>query len=185
MSGADVATVGAKDSWSPDADLVREVKEQFAAQIAACEQQPRLIEEQANHEESIRTGGYAHRTLLELVQNAADALAGAVDLADEARVEIVLDPRTSTLYCANSGRPFSKSGITAVTMAYLSGKRGDEIGRFGLGFKSVLAVTDAPQVFSRSVSFEFNSSEAKAALRRIAPAARRLPVLRTATLIDA
>ncbi|CCG04365.1 conserved protein of unknown function [Blastococcus saxobsidens DD2] len=174
-----------KDPWKPDVELVREVQNQFAAQIAACEQQPRLIEEQANHEESIRTGGYAHRTLLELVQNAADALAGATDLADEARVEIVLDPRTATLYCANSGRPFSKSGITAVTMAYLSGKRGDEIGRFGLGFKSVLAVTDAPQVFSRSVSFEFNSAEAKAALRRIAPAARRLPVLRTATLIDA
>lgn len=174
-----------KNLWRPDPALVREVQDQFAAQIAACEQQPRLIEEQANHEESIRTGGYAHRTLLELVQNAADALAGVTDLADDARVEIVLDTRTSTLYCANSGRPFSKSGITAVTMAYLSGKRGDEIGRFGLGFKSVLAVTDAPQVFSRSVSFEFNSAEAKAALRRIAPAARRLPVLRTATLVDA
>ncbi len=175
-----------KDLWRPDVELAREVQDQFAAQIAACEQQPRLIEEQANHEESIRTGGYAHRTLLELVQNAADALAGADDLvAGEARVEIVLDARTSTLYCANSGRPFSKSGITAVTMAYLSGKRGDEIGRFGLGFKSVLAVTDAPKVFSRSVSFEFNSPEAVAALRRIAPAARRLPVLRTATLIDA
>ena len=59
-------------------------------------------------------------------------------------------------------------------MAYLSGKRGDEIGRFGLGFKSVLAVTDAPQVFSRSVSFEFNSSEANAACVASAPAAQAL-----------
>lgn len=172
--------------WQPDAELVSEVERQFTAQIQACEKQPRLIEEQANHEDSIRTGGYATRTLLELVQNAADALAGAEPhQAADGRVEIVLDPRTSTLYCANSGRPFSKSGITAVTMAFLSGKRGDEIGRFGLGFKSVLGVTDAPQIFSRSVSFEFNSPKAVAALRRIAPAAKRLPVLRTATLIDA
>src|SRR3954449_7669893 len=160
-----------KNLWQPDAELVREVQNQFAAQIAACEQQPRLIEEQANQEESIRTGGYAHRTLLELVQNAADALAGGTDSADEARVEIVLDARTSTLYCANSGRPFSKSGITAVTMAYLSGKRGDEIGRFGLGFKSVLAVSDAPQVLSRSVALQFNSSEANTALAGVAPKA--------------
>ena len=173
-------------AWRPDPELKQEIAKQFAAQVAACEQQPLLVEEQANHEESIRTGGYANRTLLELVQNAADALAGAGGAAaGEGRVEIVLDPNTSTLYCANSGRPFSKKGVTTVTMAFLSGKRDDEIGRFGLGFKSVLAVTDAPQVFSRSVSFEFNSPEAVAALRRAAPGARRLPVLRTATLLDA
>lgn len=172
--------------WVPDPELVCEIEEQFRAQIESCEKQPKLIEEQANHEDSMRTGGYANRTLLELVQNAADALAGADRFeAASGRIEIVLDPRTSTLYCANSGRPFSKSGITAVTMAFLSGKRGDEIGRFGLGFKSVLGVTDAPQVFSRSVSFEFNSPTAIAALRRIAPNAKRLPVLRTATLVSA
>lgn len=172
--------------WTPDPDLAREVESQFKAYIEACEKQPRFIEEQANHEESIRTGGYANRTLLELVQNAADALAGEdAGGTGEGRVEIVLDAPSSTLYCANSGRPFSKSGITAVTMAYLSGKRGDEIGRFGLGFKSVLAVCDAPQILSRSVSFEFNSPAAVSALRRVAPNARRLPILRTATLIDA
>ncbi len=69
-------------------------------------------------------------------------------------------------------------------MAHLSDKRGDEIGRFGLGFKSVLAVTEAPQVFSQSVSFEFNSLRARTELQKLA-AAKRYPVLRTATLIDA
>src|SRR4051812_11655939 len=98
--GAEAAMSVSNDLWRPDAALVQEVQDQFNAQIAACEKQPRLIEEQANHEESIKTGGYAHRTLLELVQNAADALAGAAELADEARVEIVLDARNSTLYCA-------------------------------------------------------------------------------------
>ncbi|MEU8800519.1 DEAD/DEAH box helicase [Spirillospora sp. NPDC048819] len=100
-------------------------------------------------------------------------------------MEIVLDMRSATLYCANAGRPFSKSGLTAITHAHLSGKRGDEIGRFGLGFKSVLAVTDTPQVFSRSVSFEFNSDHSKTAIAAVGAPVKRLPVLRTATLIDA
>ena len=69
-------------------------------------------------------------------------------------------------------------------MAYLSAKRGDEIGRFGLGFKSVLAVSDSPQVFSRSISFEFNSPEAKSALAKVGPDAKRYPILRTATVAD-
>ncbi|MCC3297546.1 sacsin N-terminal ATP-binding-like domain-containing protein [Arthrobacter caoxuetaonis] len=171
--------------WEPDETLVREVKEQFASAITAYTAKPTLITEHANHEESIRTGGYASRTLLELVQNAADAMAGIDDTDALGRVEIVLDPESRTLYCANSGRPFSKSGLVAITHAHLSGKRGDEIGRFGLGFKSVLAVSSRPQVLSRSVSFEFNSKEANSALKQIGAATRSLPVLRTATLVDA
>ena len=172
-------------AWDPDEALVREVEAQFASAITAYTVKPTLITEHVNHEETIRTGGYANRTLLELVQNAADAMAGSDDTDDVGRVEIVLDPLSATLYCANSGRPFSKSGLVAITHAHLSGKRGDEIGRFGLGFKSVLAVTDTPQVLSRSVSFEFNSQEAKVALRGVGASTRNLPVLRTATLLDA
>ncbi|MBS1907553.1 MAG: DEAD/DEAH box helicase family protein [Actinobacteria bacterium] len=173
------------DTWTPDPVLVREIDEQFSSAIAAYSAKPTLITEHANHEESIRTGGYANRTLLELVQNAADAMAGSGPGVGPGRVEIVLDPAENVLYCANSGRPFSKNGLIAITHAHLSGKRGDEIGRFGLGFKSVLAVTDSPQVLSRSVSFEFNSAKAQAAIKEIGSADRRLPALRTATLLDA
>jgi len=175
-----------RQHWVPDPGLVREVEQQFQRAIASYQANPDLISEHANHEESIRVGGYANRTLLELVQNAADALSGAdEEQAGKGQVEIVLDLNTKTLYCANAGRPFSKSGLTAVTMAYISGKRGDEIGRFGLGFKSVLAVSDSPQVFSRSVALQFNSSEANRALAGVAPKAKRYPVLRTATVVDA
>ncbi|MCQ6269110.1 DEAD/DEAH box helicase family protein [Pseudarthrobacter sp. R1] len=172
--------------WVADEVLVREINEQFSSAIAAYKAKPTLIAEHANHEESIRTGGYANRTLLELVQNAADAMAGSEDAGsgDLGRVEIVLDSASRTLYCANSGRPFSKSGLIAITHAHLSGKRGDEIGRFGLGFKSVLAVSDSPQVLSRSVAFEFNSAQARQALASVL-AGQRFPVLRTATLLDA
>lgn len=172
--------------WVADEVLVREINQQFQSAIAAYDAKPTLIAEHANHEESIRTGGYANRTLLELVQNAADAMAGSEDgeLSGLGKVEIVLDSSSSTLYCANSGRPFSKSGLIAITHAHLSGKRGDEIGRFGLGFKSVLSVSDSPQVFSRSISFEFNSPQAREALAGIAPG-QRFPILRTATILDA
>ncbi|MEV0901307.1 DEAD/DEAH box helicase family protein [Actinoplanes sp. NPDC049802] len=174
-------------SWTPDAGLVREVENLFDSTIASYRVKPDLISEHANHEESIRVGGYANRTLLELVQNAADAMSGTgmESGPHSGRVEIVLDTTRNILYCANAGRPFSKSGLTAITHAHLSGKRGDEIGRFGLGFKSVLAVSSAPKVFSRSVSFEFNSAEAQTAIHGIGSAVRRLPVLRTATVIDA
>lgn len=176
----------ASTGWVADEVLVREIDQQFTSAIAAYRAKPTLIAEHANHEESIRTGGYANRTLLELVQNAADAMAGADDAGadDIGRVEIVLDSASRTLYCANSGRPFSKSGLVAITHAHLSGKRGDEIGRFGLGFKSVLAVSESPQVLSRSVSFEFNSSFARQGLSGVA-AGQRLPILRTATPVDA
>lgn len=176
-----------RPSWTPDAGLVREVKNLFDSTIASYRVKPDLISEHANHEESIRVGGYANRTLLELVQNAADAMSGTGADSDPnaGRVEIVLDTTRNTLYCANAGRPFSKSGLTAITHAHLSGKRGDEIGRFGLGFKSVLAVSSAPKVYSRSVSFEFNSAEARSAITGIGSATRRLPALRTATVLDA
>ncbi|MFB7575817.1 sacsin N-terminal ATP-binding-like domain-containing protein [Streptomyces sp. NPDC056165] len=172
--------------WVPDAGLVREVDDLFGRAIDSYRANPNLITEHANHEESIRVGGYSNRTLLELVQNAADAMSGASEHEEGAgRVEIVLDLGHQTLYCANAGRPFSRSGLTAIAHAHLSGKRGDEIGRFGLGFKSVLAVSDAPQVFSRSISFEFNSPKAKTTIASIGSTSTRFPVLRTATRIEA
>lgn len=175
-----------QQAWQPDPALVREIEEQFERTIESYRIHPDLVSEHANHEESIRTGGYAHRTLLELVQNAADALAGVGEAGSESagRVEIVLDEVNSVLYCANAGRPFSKNGLTTVTMAHLSGKRGDEIGRFGLGFKSVLAVSKAPQVLSRSIAFEFNSPVARQELATVTTT-KRYPVLRTASLLDA
>ncbi|WP_330437185.1 DEAD/DEAH box helicase [Streptomyces griseoaurantiacus] len=172
--------------WAPDAGLVREVDGLFERAINSYHANSNLIAEHANQEESIRVGGYSNRTLLELVQNAADAMSGATGNEEGAgRVEIVLDLDRKTLYCANAGRPFSRNGLTTLAHAHLSGKRGEEIGRFGLGFKSVLAVTDAPQVFSRSIAFEFNSPKAKAAIGAIAPSLKRFPVLRTLTRIDA
>ncbi|MEW2501769.1 DEAD/DEAH box helicase family protein [Amycolatopsis sp. NPDC047767] len=165
---------------------MQKVKDQFETVIEVYGKSNDLISEHANHEESIRVGGYSDRTLLELVQNGADAMSGTKGQGDPSgRVEIVLDTEHQTLYCANTGRPFSQNGLTTIMHAHLSDKRGDEIGRFGLGFKSVLAVSDAPQVYSRSVSFEFNSAAARAAIAGLNSTAKRRPILRTATVVDA
>ncbi|WP_036937919.1 sacsin N-terminal ATP-binding-like domain-containing protein [Acidipropionibacterium acidipropionici] len=172
-------------SWSPDPTLEREVREQFSRALDSYRADPRLIREHANQEESIRVGGYANRTLLELVQNAADAMAGSDGKGEDNRVEIVLDEPNRTLYCANGGAPFNAKGLGAIYHAYLSDKRGDEIGRFGLGFKSVLAVSSYPQVFSRSVSFEFNTSVARQRLGMISNRDGALPILRTPLEVDA
>lgn len=180
-------TTATRPAWTPDPDLVVAVSDQFEMALSAYGANPNLISEHANHEESIRVGGYSNRALLELVQNAADAMAGIAQDVDgvQGRVEIVLDPDGKALYCANAGRPFSRTGLTAITHAHLSAKRGDEIGRFGLGFKSVLALSDRPQVFSRSVSFEFNTQMARDALHGVRESTPRLPMLRTPTVIDA
>jgi len=183
---------GNDDAWTGDAAVRGEVESQFRAAINAYMAQPLLIQEHAGLEESMRTGGYANRTLLELVQNSSDAMLDAErgPYGASGRVEIVLDPDKRVLYCANAGRPFAEKGVRAITQAYLSAKRGDEIGRFGLGFKSVLAVSYVPEVFSRSVCFGFNSPEAIAAITEVAARTevdanvKKLPILRTPTLLD-
>ena len=105
---------------------------------------PLLVKEHANIERATAQGGYGRRQVYELVQNGADALLGTED----GRIEILLTE--SALYCANEGDPVDGDGLDAILSSHVSMKRGSEIGRFGLGFKSVLGVTDSPE-FSQPI----------------------------------
>ncbi|OBJ86632.1 hypothetical protein A5640_09740 [Mycobacterium asiaticum] len=113
---------------------------------------PNRVEEDAGKERGIAEGGYGRKQIQELVQNAADALQGA-----PGRIQVSLTE--SALYVANEGKPFEDSGVRALLYTHLSNKTGAEIGRFGLGFKSISGISDHPQIFSRSVSFEFSRSQ--------------------------
>ena len=165
--------------WPSQPELAAEVTRFYELALDTYRRNPLLLREHVGHEESIRTGGYSTRTLQELIQNAADATRHS---EGSGRIEVVLT--ADTLYCANDGSALTEAGLRALTHAFLSEKRGDEIGRFSLGFKSTLAVTSSPQIFSRSVSFGFGGIQARRALQQIAGVHQPVPVLRTAALID-
>src|SRR5699024_11329761 len=80
----------------------------------------------------------------------------------EGRLQIV--PTEDTLYCANEGHPFRSAGVTSIMMAHRSSKRGKEIGRYGLGFKSVLEISDRPEIISRTGSFRWSEEITQRAL---------------------
>ena len=167
------------DWQRPDTKLVEAVKRCSAQSLAAYGEDPTLVAEHANIERSIAQGGYGRRQLYELVQNGADALRG---WGSGGAIKILLT--SDALYCANEGRPVDENGVLALLHSHLSEKRGLEIGRFGLGFKSVLEVTDRPQIYSRSVSFGFDREFAARQIHRIVPTAERTPCLRVAEVLD-
>ncbi|MGW9183830.1 sacsin N-terminal ATP-binding-like domain-containing protein [Agromyces sp. NPDC055661] len=165
---------------SADGRLRDYVQKRQAIALRTYEVNPDLLEEHVNQEDSFRAGGYGERQISELLQNAVDALTAA---GAAGTVEFRL--AGGSLYCANEGVPFSEGGIRAVCHAFLSPKRDEEsIGRYGLGFKSVLGVSDRPQIFSRSVSFEFNAPETAELFGGMAAPDGRVPLMRVPSIID-
>ena len=160
-------------NWVADRHIGAYIREQSEKTLEAYRSQPNLVAEHANTEEDTARGGYAHRQLFELVQNGADALS----LSDGGQIWIRLTP--THLYCADEGQPIDEDGAKALMFSHLSPKRGtDEIGRFGLGFKSVLGVADTPEFFSRSGSFRFDRASAAERIQSVAPDSDRFPALR-------
>ena len=169
-----------QSDWAgPNGEIGAYIREESEKTLEAYRSQPNLVMEHANQEEDTARGGYAKRQLFELVQNGADALSGS----NGGRIWIRLTP--THLYCADEGQPIDTDGITALIFSHLSPKRGtSEIGQFGLGFKSVLGVTNSPEFFSRSGSFRFNRTKATQLIQPIAPDAERYPVLRLPEAFD-
>lgn len=164
--------------------VISTVLEQSSRVLQTYEVDPGLIPEHANGERRITQGGYGDRQLFELVQNAAD------EIADQpgGTVQVVL---TDThLYCANEGSPVTPEGAETILRMSMSRKRGGQIGRFGVGVKSVLVVTNTPQFFSRTGSFGFDREWAFDKIRSVPGVRERLgerfeaPVLRMARPLD-
>lgn len=140
-------------SWAePDPALGGLVDDFRDRCVRVYQEDPNRVEEDAGKERGIAEGGYGRKQIQELVQNAADALQGA-----PGRVQVSLTEHG--LYVANEGHAFEDTGVRALLYTHLSNKTGTEIGRFGLGFKSISGISDNPQIFSRSVSFEFSRSQ--------------------------
>jgi superfamily II DNA or RNA helicase len=164
--------------WTGDGTLAAVVREQSEENLRVYQTSAIRVDEDAGQEMNLAHGGYGKRQLLELVQNGADAML----TAPGGRIHVVLT--SEHLYCANEGDAIEEGGIRALLHAHIPNKRGDEIGRFGLGFKSVLGVTDRPEFYCREVSFGFDGAWAKGEISVVAPGRQRYPSLRLARLID-
>jgi len=93
---------------------------------------------------------YEGRFLIELIQNAHDVL---FEDGTGQRIEIVLvenEPPYGALYVANDGQPLTQSNFKALSNLGQSDKDPQKsIGNKGIGFRSVLQITKAPEIYSR------------------------------------
>ncbi|MDP9430827.1 MAG: hypothetical protein M3Q47_19110, partial [Actinomycetota bacterium] len=155
--------------------------------LAVWADSPARFREDANAEEDLVRGGYRDQLLVELAQNAADAATRAgvpgrlrLELADD-------DAGGEVLRAANTGAPLDAAGVQGLASLRASAKRDQlgTVGRFGVGFAAVLAVTDAPEVHSTAGGVAFSADRTRAQVAAV-PAltgelARRdgaVPVLR-------
>ncbi|WP_447039018.1 sacsin N-terminal ATP-binding-like domain-containing protein [Streptomyces sp. DSM 118878] len=125
---------------------------------------PARFREDANAEEDLALGGYRDRLVVELAQNAADAAARA---GTPGKLSLTL--RDGVLAAANRGAPLDAAGVESLSTLRASAKRETEsearqensVGRFGVGFAAVLAVSDEPAVVGRTGGVRWSLTEAR------------------------
>ncbi|MEU3407299.1 molecular chaperone Hsp90 [Streptomyces sp. NPDC006670] len=137
---------------------------------------PARFREDANAEEDLALGGYRDRLAIELAQNASDAAArGRVP----GRLRLTLHPAApgegghGVLAVANTGAPLDATGVESLSTLRASAKRegasaADTVGRFGVGFAAVLAVSDEPAVLGRHGGVRWSLAEAREMAREAA-----------------
>ncbi|MEU8499947.1 molecular chaperone Hsp90 [Streptomyces lavendulae] len=133
---------------------------------------PARFREDANAEEDLALGGYRDRLVVELAQNAADAAARA---RVPGRLRLTLHPAgpdgPAVLAAANTGAPLDATGVESLSTLRASAKREearDSVGRFGVGFAAVLAVSDEPAVLGRHGGVRWSLAEAREMAREAA-----------------
>jgi len=159
--------------------------------LAAWAASPARFREDANAEEDYALGGYRDRVVVELAQNAADAAARA-GLPGRLRLTLA----DGTLTAANTGAPLDAGGVESLSTLRASSKRDDAtdatVGRFGVGFAAVVAVSDEPRIISRAGAVRWSRRESHALAAGIPALAAELaarggnvPVLRLPFAADA
>lgn len=168
-----------KAIWrGPDDALGRFAAAQAGKTLEAYRALPQLVAEHADQEYD--AAHLADRQLYELIQNGADAL------AHEGTGQSILVRLTRRfLYCADDGKPLDEEGLNGLMSVHVASRRGTvAVGRIGIGFKSVLAVTDAPELYSRSGSVRFSRTRAVEQIGGHAKA-DRCPMLQLPVPVDA
>ncbi|WP_448640434.1 sacsin N-terminal ATP-binding-like domain-containing protein [Geodermatophilus sp. URMC 63] len=146
--------------------------------LAAWSDSPARFREDANAEEDLVRGGYRDRLLVELAQNAADAAVRA-GVAGRLRLELAdVGGGGEVLHAANTGAPLDAAGVAGLASLRASAKREQlpadggpagaggspvqTVGRFGVGFAAVLAVSDEPAVHSTHGGVRFSAARTRA-----------------------
>ncbi|MFE7316365.1 sacsin N-terminal ATP-binding-like domain-containing protein [Streptomyces sp. NPDC057555] len=153
---------GADDGADPfgTARLRRGVLDSWAAS-------PARFREDANAEEDLALGGYRDRLAVELAQNAADAAARA---GVPGRLRLTLHAADggapAVLVASNTGAPLDATGVESLSTLRASAKRESSaaagaVGRFGVGFAAVLAVSDEPALVGRTGGVRWSLAEAR------------------------
>ncbi len=93
--------------------------------------------------------------IFELLQNAEDALAKRREWKGQRTVKFSLSP--DALSVTHFGKPFDEDDVRGICGIDESTKDLTSIGRFGIGFKSVYAFTDSPEIHSGSEHFAIDS----------------------------
>ncbi len=152
--------------------------------LAVYRASPVRLKEDVAQEDEVASN-YRGRLVYELLQNADDAMADGATPSDR----IVFRLTDDDLWVGNSGRPLSEDdvkglcGIGASTKSESEGPRRATIGHKGMGFKSVLEVTDAPEALSTNHSLRLGAAlglDAVGALFADAgePGPRKVPAMR-------
>lgn len=140
-------------------DVIERIVEQNLGVYGAS---PSRLQEDVSQESQVASD-YRGRLVYELLQNADDAMADLATASD--RVSFLVTDEE--LWIANTGRALSDDdvlglcGLGASSKIDVQGNRRASIGHKGLGFKSVLEVTDEPSVYSSTTSFTLGARNAR------------------------
>lgn len=170
-----------------DADVIDRIVEQ---NLGAYRAMPSRLQEDVSQEAQVASD-YRGRLVYELLQNADDAMAEASTTSDRVSFHVTDDE----LWIANTGRALTEDdvhglcGLGASSKVDAAGNRRASIGHKGLGFKSVLDITDEPAVYSRTHSFTLGARHARPSVEALwssegRPRPRSVPAMRFPVRLD-
>ncbi len=150
---------------------------------------PSRLQEDVSQESQVASD-YRGRLVYELLQNADDAMADSATASD--RVSFLVTDEA--LWIANTGRALTDDdvlglcGLGASSKVDVQGNRRATIGHKGLGFKSVLEVTDEPSVYSSTTSFTLGARNARPRIEALwdelgLPTPKGVPAMRFPTAV--
>ncbi len=148
-----------------------------AAALTAWRSSPARLREDANVEEDHARGYYRDRVVVELAQNAADAAVRA-GVPGRLLLRLARTDEGTTLVAANTGAPLDDAGVAALSSMRASAKRDHGgpgvVGRYGVGFAAVRAVSDEISVVSATGAVRFSLADTA---QELADVAERVPAL--------